>query len=46
MSASSFVNLKGSSVPVPSTSSSLNKEMVQPKTLKGAEIIAPHQGAR
>lgn len=35
-----------SSVPVPSTSSSLNKEMVQPKTLKGAEIIAPHQGAR
>ena len=46
MLASSLVSLKGSSTPLPSASSSLNKEIVQPKTLKGAETIALHQGAR
>ena len=47
ISDSSLVSIKGSSFPLPfSSGSSLNKEIIQPKTLKGAEVIALHQGAR
>ena len=48
IAASPLVSLKGSVLAVSplSSSLSLNKDTTQPNALKGAEVIAPHQGPR